>query len=1028
MKRENNKIPHPTLARHHLVILLSSHIFPHSICPSQNSSSVGYKFTFFGRDAEVAASILRTYAYQSHSFLTTAVPVPALAKSVRRLVAAGHRVGVVRQVETAALKKSGATSGGKGGTFARAVTAVYTAATLECGGEEDIGAVLERGAEAAGSPGPSTTTPAAPTSARQAPPAHAPPASTYSLTIAGDATTGALGVAAVDAASGDALWAAFDGPDGGLETALRRLEPVELVAVQAGLPPSVDRALSLYAGDRPGTRLDDDNGAPSPDPAPAFAELASFFAAGPADPAAAAATTAALPPQAARALASALRRLRSAGLDGPLKALGPLAGLRRLEPDGRLALSGATLAALDVLSPSGGGVSAAPTSSSSPSSLLWLLDRTRTQGGRRALRDWVARPLADVGAIEARLGAVEELVRLYGGGSSGAPSPVSGGGGGPAAAPPPHNPLPLLAQALSRLPDLERGLARALHRTASPPEFVGTMKALAGVCVELGLRPEAGLTTTTAVRSPLLRRLLGEVADPAAVAAAAAALAPLDARAAAARPVDRVALLSDGDAFPRTAAAKGELATASAALDGLLPALRKEAGVPSLAYVSIHNQGSHLLELPVAARPPPAWVKVSGTKAKNRYQPPAVTRALAALDIARERLAACAGEEWKDHLVASVSPAYGALRSCAAAVAALDALLSLADTAAAEGWVRPEFLPVDAGLRTAADLAGAVHKPTLRLTGLVHPLLAAAASGGRHSAATTATPSTRAVPNDLALGGSDESAPRALVTTGPNMGGKSALARAAGLAVIMAHAGSFVPAASAALTPFDAVFTRMGASDDLLRGRSTFHEELADAAAILRDATPRSLAIIDELGRGTSTHDGAAIAGAVLDHLAGTGAAPPPSAPGALTLFITHYSDIARAAAGVPGIATGHMACLERAAGAGGGGVGGADADGAPASSSSVPHIIFLYRLVPGAASSSHGLNVGRLAGLPEPLIARAAGRAAVFQAEVGARVGVGGGAAGGLVLAARSAVAVIKGGAGVGEARALAVAALVGG
>ena len=269
------------------------------------------------------------------------------------------------------------------------------------------------------------------------------------------------------------------------------------------------------------------------------------------------------------------------------------------------------------------------------------------------------------------------------------------------------------------------------------------------------------------------------------------------------------------------------------------------------------------------------------------------------------------------------------------------------------------------------------------------------------------------------------------------MGGKSALARAAGLAVIMAHAGCFVPASAGALTPCDAVFTRMGAADDLLRGRSTFHEELADAAAILGSATPRSLAIVDELGRGTSTHDGAAIAGAVLYHLAGVarggGASPPPSAPGALTLFITHYSDLARAAAGVPAIAAGHMACLERPAGGGGGGgeeAGGAGGGaGAGAPSTAVPHIVFLYKLVPGAAASSHGLNVGRLAGLPEPLIACAAGRAARFQADVEGR-GVGGGGGDGgcgdeLVAATRSAVAAVKGGAGVGEVRALAAGAL---
>ena len=1004
---------------------------------------VGYKFTFFGRDAEVAASVLRTFAYTARNYLTTAVPVPALAKSVRRLVAAGHRVGVVRQVETAALKKSGATADGKGGPFARAVTAVYTAATLECGGEEDIGAVVDT----AGAAGPSGSAP------------HlAPPASTFSLTVAADGV-GGVGLAAVDAASGDAAWAALGaGEDGvvGLETALRRLEPVELVGVRP-LPPPIDRALALYAGDRPGTRMDDDDGDGAETGPTEW--LASFFgpppAGGQADTADAAAL-AALPAPATVALAAALRRLRAAGLDGPLRALGPARGLRRLDPAGRLALSGATLDALDVLAPSRGGPppssSASASASTSPApaaSLLWLLDRTRTKGGRRALRDWVSRPLADVPSIDARLDAVEELVDLYGGGGgSGPPSPPSAGGGGSGAPAPAHNPLPLLGAALTRVSDLERGLARALHRTASPSEFVATMSALGGAAGELGLRPGggdgdgAGALSTT-VKSALLRRLLASVADPAAAAAAAAALAPLDVRAAAARPVNVVALLADGDAFPVTAAAKADLAAASAALDALLPALRTVAGVPSLAYVSIHNQGSHLLELPVGARPPADWVKVGGTKAKNRFLAPPVQRSLASLDIARERLAGAAAGEWKDHLAAAVAPAYGPLRACAAALAALDALLSLADAAAAEGWVRPTFLPVDEGLRSAADLAGATHRPALRFKGLVHPLLAAAArigggsggsggGGGRGGARSSAFTPARAVPNDLSLGGDGAGdgtrppSPRALVITGPNMGGKSALARAAGLAVIMAHAGCFVPAAAAALTPVDAVFTRMGAADDLLRGRSTFHEELADAATILAHASPRSLAIVDELGRGTSTHDGAALAGAVLAHLAGVvegggggggGSVPAgPPGPGALTLFITHYSDIAREGGGAGGgaVAAAHMACLERPAGGGGG--GGCD----DASPSSTPHIIFLYRLVPGAAASSHGLNVARLAGLPEWVITRAAGAAARFQAEVE-------GGAGGrrLAAAARAAVAAVRGGAGLEAVKGLAGGAL---
>jgi DNA mismatch repair protein MSH6 len=221
------------------------------------------------------------------------------------------------------------------------------------------------------------------------------------------------------------------------------------------------------------------------------------------------------------------------------------------------------------------------------------------------------------------------------------------------------------------------------------------------------------------------------------------------------------------------------------------------------------------------------------------------------------------------------------------------------------------------------------------------------------------------------------------------MGGKSCTTRAVALATLLAHAGSHVPAAAAALTPVDAVFTRMGASDSLLLARSTFLEEMTETADILRQATRRSLVIFDELGRGTSTADGAAIAAAVLDFLAGTVACR--------SLFITHFHRVARDD-GVPaGAAVAHMAADVAVDDAG------------------VETVTFRYKLAPGACPRSYGVNVARLAGLPPAVVGRAAGLSADLAD--GRGLGVGGGVGDNVAVAVAAAVSAARGEGGLDEA-----------
>jgi DNA mismatch repair protein MutS len=211
---------------------------------------------------------------------------------------------------------------------------------------------------------------------------------------------------------------------------------------------------------------------------------------------------------------------------------------------------------------------------------------------------------------------------------------------------------------------------------------------------------------------------------------------------------------------------------------------------------------------------------------------------------------------------------------------------------------------------------------------------------GRHPVLEELLPPGTLVANDLALSAGGETAPAILLVTGPNMGGKSTFIRQAALVAVMAQAGSFVPAKRARVGIVDRLFARIGAGDDLARGASTFLVEMAQTARILNRATPRSLVILDEVGRGTSTFDGLAIAQAVVEHLQ--------VAVGCRTLFATHYLQLA-ALERLPGVANVQVLVKQHH-----------------------EQLVFLHQVVPGAADKSWGVHVARLAGVPTEVIDRA--------------------------------------------------------
>jgi DNA mismatch repair protein MutS len=302
----------------------------------------------------------------------------------------------------------------------------------------------------------------------------------------------------------------------------------------------------------------------------------------------------------------------------------------------------------------------------------------------------------------------------------------------------------------------------------------------------------------------------------------------------------------------------------------------------------------------------------------ERYITPALKEFEEKVLHATERIDALERELF-EALRSQVGAQIARLQGIATRLAQLDVLASLAEVAAREGYVRPA---VDDG--EALEIVG-----------------------GRHPVVERMMPRDQFIPNDVSLTPSA----RMIILTGPNMAGKSTILRQIGLLVLMAQMGSYVPASSARVGIADRVFTRVGASDNLVRGQSTFMVEMSETSAILHTATSRSLVLLDEIGRGTATWDGLSIAWAVSEHLH--------ERVECKTVFATHYHELTQLADELSAVRNFNVAVQE---------VG--------------EKILFLHRLRPGGADRSYGIEVGRLAGLPAPVIARARALLRVLESE----------------------------------------------
>ncbi|MCL6481088.1 MAG: DNA mismatch repair protein MutS [Firmicutes bacterium] len=510
--------------------------------------------------------------------------------------------------------------------------------------------------------------------------------------------------------------------------------------------------------------------------------------------------------------------------------------------------------------------------------LLAALDETRTGMGGRLLRAWILRPSVDRTELDARLDAVAALR-------------------GNAVL------REELRRTLDGVLDLERLTGRITLGVATPRELAALGHSLARLPV---LHEQLG-----AADSPRLQALRASL-DP-----QAGGLAEIGQRIRRAIADDPPALSSEPgiirEGYDAELDALRLLSRQNrATIAAMEQRERQRTGIASLK-VRFNQVFGYYIEVSRPNLPlvPPEYERKQTLANAERFTTPELKEYERKVLTAEEHILEIERRLFGE-LRAWVAQQAPRLRQAAAAVAELDVLASFAHLAAARGYVRPQW--TDTG--------------ELLIAGGRHPVMERLVEQRGE----------RFVPNDLYL---NRHTHRILLVTGPNMGGKSTYLRQAALIVILAQIGSFVPAREARLPIVDRIFTRIGASDNLARGRSTFLVEMSEVAAILNLATPHSLVLLDEVGRGTATFDGLSLAWAVVEYLA-TQAQP-------WTLFATHYHELTELEQLLPGVRNVHVSVREAGS-----------------------EIVFLRRVEPGPADKSYGIEVARLAGLPRSVIERA--------------------------------------------------------
>ncbi|KAI9456446.1 DNA mismatch repair protein MSH3 [Russula earlei] len=521
----------------------------------------------------------------------------------------------------------------------------------------------------------------------------------------------------------------------------------------------------------------------------------------------------------------------------------------------------------------------------SKGSLMWILNKTVTKFGSRLLRSWVGKPLMDIAVLQERIDAIEEIISTS------------------------SQHVHTLRPILRGLPDLAKGLCRIQYGKCTPKELATLLPAFNKIASAfpsfespsvVGFK--SALLNSIFFALPILREPVQQLMDAVVLKKAAAG--------------NKAEMWVDPERYPEIADADGAIILIEKELDDQLKIIRGQLMKPALQWAAVSGD-EYLVEVSRSedmSKIPHTWFMHSSTKKVRRYYTPVVKEKLALREQLREMREAAANKAFLSFLEDLAHSQYAILRDAVNKLATIDCLLSLALVAMRNDYVKPHFT-------TEEDVLEIVD--------------------GRHPMVETLRVDPF-VPNSVALGGGE---PRSKVITGPNMGGKSSAVRMIALIAIMAQIGSYVPATAVRLSMLDGVLTRMGASDELARGRSTFMVEMSETSDILVNVTNKSLVILDELGRGTSTFDGMAIAHAVLHYLI--------HMKHCKTLFITHYpllgADLERRFP--EEVQSLHMGFTE------------------DTRINGMREITFLYRLSKGLATESFGIECARLAGVAEDVL-----------------------------------------------------------
>ncbi|AOA60974.1 DNA mismatch repair protein [Komagataella phaffii CBS 7435] len=834
---------------------------------------VGYKYKFFGEDAKVASGILdimfipgkvsldpnnsEETDYDRYAYCS--VPDTRLHIHLKRLLNKGLKVGVVKQMETAAIKSN---SANKSTLFERKLTNVYTSATyIDDTNEQDL---------------------------------ESNKAGSFIFSICEKKNR--LSVMAVNLINSEIVYDSFEDTQirTNLRTRLQYLDPAEYVTI-GELSKETEQCISSFIMEKSiGRNSMTIRRIPYQLDAQYLDKLTEFVSASsnPVDSALLLEFITELPSHLQMCTYGLVEYLTEFGLSSVF--LLKRNYHRFSDSNKYMILDSNTLKSIEILNNN--------TNGEEVGSLLWLLDHTRTKFGYRLLRKWITKPLIDREQILNRSAAIRDLSLHF--------KSIL---------------VEKLCFFLSNTNDLERSLSRVYFGKTTRKEMYLVLKKFNEILAFMQNYSKAEIDQLQ-LESSLLREeflTLHQLAT-SELKSFTAYLGMINSAAAMDESDEKTHVTnyfsSDFFDYDKIAVEKRKVQELETLLEKELINIRQILKRPSMEYIS-NNKEPYLIEVrnSTVKSLPKNWIKINGTKTVSRFRTPETTKLYKQLQYL-EDLVVIANESCFSSFLHSIKSQRPYLSRVVSALATLDCLISL--TASSFNGVnncQPEL----------------VDSPMIQLEGSRNPVIESLTKTGY-------------IDNDFSMSQKEN---RVSIITGPNMGGKSSFIRQIALIVIMAQIGCSVPATNAKLGVFDSIYIRMGAHDDIIGGQSTFQVELSECSTIINNCTPKSLVLLDEIGRGTSTVDGYSIAYSILDYLI----SEPSKSP--FVLFITHFPTLhvieQKYGTIVKNFHMGYM--VEKKEG-----------------DLQDPVLVFLYKLVEGVCENSYGLNVARMALIPEEVISKA--------------------------------------------------------